>query len=210
MSFTPDLAPSVGGILEMHYAHPTLGPVYSMRLAVTTFGSAPSGPSNDYSYTGTGGFVPGEAGVLATFANVAACWQPYYGADWSLTLAGLWINSGGLAVPHTPVPLAPTISGTDASAPPPTPTPVKRILALYSTLGRRWRVFLRQLPAQAVGQTVGVAAASGGIDARDQAWYAYVSGSQSAIVGRDGTRMQAGGVVRCWWDTPPAPYLVSG
>jgi hypothetical protein len=193
----------------MHYSHPDLGPVYSMRLAVTAFASAPSGVSHDYLYTGAGGFVPGEPGVIATFAHLGACWAPYYGASWTLSLGGLWINDSGTPTPLAVVPAAAPVTGSDAATYPPG-TRVKRSLWLYSYGGQRWRVWLRQLPAQPVARTVLVSVDAGGLDARDRAWYSYLNGPNSAIVGRDGLRIQPGGKARAWWDSPPAPYVVSG
>lgn len=208
MSF-PELDPTVGGIIEMHYSQPSLGPIYPIRLAVTTFSTVPSGASNDYLYTGAGAFQPDETGVIATFAAVAACWASYYANTWTLVLAGLWRNQDGGAVPLDVVPSAATVQGSDGATYP-AGSVVKRSIGLYSTGGSLWRAWLRQLPAQLAGQSAQVSANSGGLDARDQAWYSYIAAGRSALCGRDGLPLQAGGKVRSWWDTPPAPYVVSG
>lgn len=203
-----DLADTVGGILEMHYSIPLLGPIYSMRLAVTAFDPTPQGASNDYLYTGTGGFTPGESGLIATFAGIAACWAPYYGADWSLSLAGVLQNVDGTPTPLSVVPSAAPVSGSGASVAGLMRT--KRSIWFYSQAGQRWRVWLRQLPAQAVALTLLTSTDSGGLDTRDRAWYSYLSGPMTAVVGRDGLRFQPGGKVRVWYDVAPAPYAVSG
>jgi hypothetical protein len=203
----PNLAPSVGGILELHYAEPGAGSIYPIRLAVTTFALTPSGPNNDYLYTGAGGFTPGEAGVIATFQHLAAVWAPYYADTWLCYLAAVHQNVGG--APY-PLPVVPTVGAVTGSAVPPSGPPArsKRIVWLFSQLNARWRLYLRQLPSGGEGEFVPCDAYTGGLDARDRAWFAYVSGPESAVVGRDGKPMQPAGDVRAWWDTPLADAVV--
>lgn len=190
----PELAATVGGIIECHYAHPQLGPVYPIKLGVATFDQTPSGPNGDYLYDGAGGYQPTETGVLATFAALAALWAPYYDASWTLWLAAVYANTGGLPQPALALPTAASVNGT-GPAPTPGASTSKRSIALFSTLGARWRIWLRQLPVVGIGETVDVASNAGGIDARDPAWFAYFLAGGSGIVGRDGMPIDRKSVV---------------
>lgn len=204
-----NLATSVGGILEMHFSHPTLGPIYPIRVALTTFATSPVGTSGDYQYDGLGGFTPAESGVLATFSALGGLWAPYYTADWTLELAALYANDAGTPTALSVVPTASPIVGTHTAGTPP-PSVSKRALWFFSRGGERWRIWLRQLEPTAIGETVGVGYESGGLDSRDRGWYNYLHTVSSGWVGRDGLPLQPGGNVRAWWDSPPAPYVVSG
>lgn len=203
------LWPTVGGVIELHYSHPLLGPVYPIRLAVTSFDAVPSGPYGDYLYNGAAGYTPSEAGIRDTFVAISRLWAQYYDAGWSCVLAAVYLNTAGAPEPNIPVPAAPTVAGT-GSSPTPTGGTAKRTIALYSSASQRWRIWLRQLAVAGVGQTEPTTASVGGIDARDRAWYAYFAPRGSGVVGRNGLPIQGEGTVRGWWDTPPAPYVVSG
>jgi hypothetical protein len=209
-----DLAAGVGGVLGMEFGPTGVAISHPLHLAVVTFIAAPVGPGNDYLYSASP--APGESGILATFTAIGACWAPYYPPSWSLRLSSLWQNVNGFATPLAVVPAAAAISGTAAERLPGTPL-VKRILTLFSGLSARWHIYLRRVAPTSVGPRLQVSSSSGGVDAKDQAWLRYLSGSATAVCARDGTRFQNGGRVRVWWDTPLPPaatpaggYVVSG
>jgi hypothetical protein len=205
-----DLAPSVGGILHLEYRLPGALAAHPIRLAVEPFNTTPSGSLGDYLYTSP----HGESGLLATFAALGALWAPYYPAVWSLYVVAVWPNVSGF--PHGPLqpPQATPVPGAHADAVS-ADAVCKRMIALYSEGGERWRLHLRRTPADTVGEHLNAGVGVPGGDARDEAIYAYVSGNASALVGRDGTQFQPGGRVRTWWDAPlpvgvSGAYVVSG
>jgi hypothetical protein len=197
----PNLDPSVGGVLQMEYGPTGLDLAHPVHLAVAQFDPTPQGGNGDYLYTRAGPVIPQESGVLATFSAFGDVWQRYYPAEWSLRLVRVWQNVGGFASPGLPTPTAPSFAGTNSATFGPEPV-VKRIISLFSELGARWRIFLRQLPPTAVGVRVDVTANTGGIDANDQALIGYLSGAATGVVSRDGTRFQIGARVYTWWDAP--------
>lgn len=204
------LGANVGGLIEFHYGHPALGPVYPIRLAVALFDPTPSGADGDYLYTGAGGYTPSETGLIATFRAIAALWAPYYDSAWSCALAAVYGNDGGVPQPALALPSAAPLAGSSSTPVPGSGSAAKRSISIYSLYNARWRIWLRQQPVIGVGQTETCTVASGGFDTRDQAWYAYFASRNSGVVGRDGVQISQTGEVRGWWDTPPSPYLVSG
>lgn len=201
----PDLAPAVGGMIILDYGPTGSSTRHPLHLALTTFDTTPSGPSSDYLYSPAGGLSPTETGVIATFRALGALWAPYYPSDWSLRLAALWHNVGGFATDLGVVPTCAAIAGTAAALPAGSQL-TQRVISAFSQLNKRWRIMLRRLAPSAVGMRVHVTPSVGGIDVRDRAWLAYLSGtSGGAVVARDGTRYQTVGRVRTWWDSPLPP-----
>lgn len=218
MPLPPAPANAYGGILGLSYVHTGLNVVHSLHLALAHFDPTPSGPDGDYLYNGTGPVTPGESGVLATFAAVASHWATYYDPVWQLQLVSTWYNSGAGDLPLASTPVAAPVHGVASTSAGLDPR-VKRTFFLYSVLGPRWRLRLQKLPPGPVGETLEVSGASGGFDGRDQAWLAYLGGTATGVVARDGQHFSAWAAVRQWWDRPlfgdpaglpGAPYVVTG
>jgi hypothetical protein len=208
-----ELWPSVGGMIDLQYVQTYGFNPHPIKLAVAPFDLTPSGSDGDYLYTGTGAVVPTESGLLATFAALGAIWAPYYDSSWQLELVAVYQNVAGAAVQLPATPTATPIAGTYSGTVVLNPT-VKRMLFLYSSGGmdQRWRIWLRHLQGDTAGKTVPVDLINGGFDARDRAVYAYLGGTDTGVVARDGTRFSPGGKVRTWWDTSLAmpPFVLDG
>jgi hypothetical protein len=206
------LAITVGGILDCEYSETLYGNRHTLRLAVAPFDPNPSGTFGDYVYNGSGPTHPTENGVLATFHAIGRLWAPYYPSLYTLRLVRVWRQVAGAAVPLASAPTDPGVPGTYTGDFDPLSV-VKRRIELFSTMGTKWSIWLQQIPASPVGMTVATAPGSGGYDARDQAWYAYLASGVTGLVARDGAAFQPGGRVRAWWDRPMAPvvpYVYSG
>jgi hypothetical protein len=205
--------PGVGGEIRLVYQHHGFDS-HPISLAVLPFDLTPSGPDNDYLYTGSGSIVPTETGILQTFAALGAVWAPYYDPSWWLELLAVYtVEDHDMLVKLPTTPAAPPIQGTYSGTVDPAVT-YKRTLHLWSnSYTGKWDIFLQQIQGDRFGASLPVSASDGGYDARDPAWYAYLSSSATGVIGRDGTRYQAGGEMRQWVDAPlyrSGPFVMSG
>lgn len=193
---TPPAAP--GGLLFFEYSDASAGERHELRMHVADFDPTPAGGDNDYLYTSGGPVVPTESGVLATAAALGALWAAYYPPSWTLALVGVFYNSGGVltALPVTPtmVPVRGVAAEGEANG-----VVMRRSLILRSTANVRRRLYLVQVPGDVVDQTVEVTATEGGLDGRDRALLAYLSGAATGCVAPDGRRFQPEATVRVWW-----------
>jgi hypothetical protein len=187
-----------GGLLALEYSNPTMGERHNLHLHLAWFDQDP-GTDNDRAYVGGGPVAPAESGVLATFAAIAALWAPYYEPDWSLHINELYLNSSGdlIVLPNTPI--AAPVLGTNATDPPGLPR-VNRIFRLLGQRAARRDMWICQVPGVTYGVKLEVSGGSGGFDARDQAWMAYLAGaSGGGVVMPDGTYAHGVADVRAWW-----------
>lgn len=181
-----------GGLLWFEYGAPSAGERHQIRLHVAHFNANPIGAANDYSYDATGCVVPDERSVLETAAAFAAVWAPYYPPDWSISIYKLYYNSGGQLLPLPATPQMAAVSGTYSNGSGASGS-AKRIFRLISVQGWRRRLWLLQLPSSLDGADQDVSTAAGGIDGRDQALIAYLSGAtapSTGLVAPDGQRYQ--------------------
>lgn len=195
-----DIAPSVGGCLELEYSETTYGNRHALRLAVAPFDAA------TFLYTGQGTTSPGEAGLADTFTALGRLWAPYYPPIWTLRLVGVYLNQNEQLQPLGAAPTTVAVPGSFGGSYDVLRS-VKRRLKMFSLRGRLWSVWLLQIPASPMQGTVQAGVDTGGYDVRDQAWYAYASGLATGLVAGDGYAFQPGGRVRGWWDKPLAPVV---
>jgi hypothetical protein len=196
-----ELAPTVGGVLYFEYTQGIDPPPHPIHLAVAPFDPTPTDPDGDYLYTASGPTSPTETGIVATAAAIAALWAPHYGDSWFIQLVAVYQNVEGMCQLLPTPRAAPQVQGTDGSDHD-QGIRFRRALHLYTPGSTRseWTIYLQQIADTRYGKTVEVSPSSGGFDARDQAWYAYLGSLATGVVGRNGLRFQPGGTVRQWAD----------
>jgi hypothetical protein len=214
-----------GGLLELEYRHAAGGERHALRLHLAPFAitAATTGYGlHDHLYVAGGPVMPLETSVLQTFAALAALWAPYYSPNWSIAVVSLQRSAAGTRSVVLPRPLADAVvgsaSGDDDSGP-----RTKRIFHLLGRTGAARRFYLSQVRTLAQPeQPVEVSPSSGGLDARDRAWMAYLSGaSGGGAVMADGTYSFPVRDLEVQWarpielvgaegGMPGAPYLVGG
>jgi hypothetical protein len=211
---------SAGGLLVMQYVNLGAGEVHGLRLHLAWFDPVPFGGDHDHAYVSGGPVTPSESFISETYAALAALWRPYYSPQWVLSCTSVGYNSAGTYTRLDPGPDFPSYVGT-AGAPPDASWYVDRKLHLLGQKGARRRLWLRKLPSDILPLLpIEVGPSSGGLDARDRAWMAYLSGqSGGGAVMPDGTYSFAVRDLTVEWTQPPngllvgapgAPYMVSG
>lgn len=198
-----ELGPYAGGLIVLRYWYSDPELSHPIHLAVAPFDRTPVGPDGDYRYTGTGLTTPTEPGLLATSSAVQALWTPYYNSDWYIQLDEVWWNNDGmcelLPLPRGTPPVQGTRERTTANY-----SVLRRMLKLYEDRERShdWTIYLQQIFDDRYGKTLEVSPTGGGYDERDRAVYAYLSGPDTGVVGRNGKAIRPGGTVRQWADAP--------
>lgn len=215
-----------GGMLITEYLNGDAGERHTIRLHLAWFDPTAAGPTNDHAYVSGGPVTPTETLLSQTYAALAALWQPYYSSAWTLYCRDIGYNAGGQLVPLSPKPIFAPYSGTD-TADHSADWYTDRIIRLLGQRGAKRRLHLRQVPDNALHEeALEVGTDHGGIDVRDRAWMAYLSGaSGGGAVMPDGTYAFAVTDMEAWWArapmmgwvsapgagaTPGAPYLVTG
>lgn len=221
MPFSP-VPPNVpGGVLALEYTNAVAGVAHSLHVHVCHFDPTPVGGTNDRAYISGGPVTPSEVYVSETFDALADLWDDYYDSDWLLRCVGLYLRQGvDEDVYLTPPPDFPVRTGADTSADPGWPRFDRR----FRLLGRKGQVrhlHLCQVPGtEHRVNAFEVGATAGGLDARDRAWMAYLSGaSGGGAVMADGTYCFPVTDMMVWWarstqtlgtSAPGSPFLVTG
>jgi hypothetical protein len=201
-----------GGVLQLEYSNPSCGERHGFTMHLAHFDAL------SFAYLGTGPKAPSEADISVTYAALGALWATFYPADWTLRLISLLYNDAGDLIR---LPVAPTLdpilgaSGATAYVGP----TVRRLYRVRSVLGRKRRVWIQQIEGVDMADAEPLSATAGGVDGRDQALIAYLSGPASGVVAPDGYAFKDEAVLRVWSDralelvpppTGPGPFLVSG
>jgi hypothetical protein len=221
MPSSPAPAGAPGGVLHLEYSNASAAASHSLHLHICHFDPNAIGGTHDRAYSSDGLVTPSESYVSETFDAFAALWQAYYDSDWMLRCEGLYLwQAGGVVELLSPAPDFPVQVGTNTDDDPAWPR-FDRRFRLLGQKGAVRHLHLSQVPGtQHRALAFEVSATSGGLDARDRALIAYLSGaSGGGIVTQDGTYCFGVTDMVVWWarsvqslgsSAPGSPYVVTG
>lgn len=202
MPIPPPPPDNSGGFMTLSYQNGT--DVHRQRLHVLPFsltqfvagaGATANGAdsgNHDYAYQPFRSGGP-ESGIVDTFAAYATKWSAIYSASWTLTLLNLFQNVNNVL---TEVPLLPvTAAVIGASGGPTVAGPARAgelILNFKTSGGNRARlVYLANGLIDPTQFTPTLYTPTSGPSTPLQLMVGYVSGSATAIVAHDGTKLSA-------------------
>ncbi len=169
-----------GGFLILQYTNGTR--LHKMRVHLAPFN--PGGGTTVPYVTPT----TGEHSINDTFFALATLLAPYFPNTWSISGAALYQMVSGSPVEVFPVPTSGAVVGTSAGAEASGEAPAAEMIFNFKTeLGNRARLVIIGSNAWAPNSPAIITTSSGGT-AHDQALVAYLTGTNTEIVGHDGTK----------------------
>jgi hypothetical protein len=165
--------------------------VHSHRMNVHLAGAilSPSGTFNDYNYVGGAPAGSTETSVIGTFTGLVYAIKGLYTAGWLFTIDALYQVNSGVSTEMFPAPAPAAIQGAITGAE--TTIPEGMIVFNFRTVGgHRARIeciesqeYINYIPGGQVQASIGGNALLAAV-------VAYMGGTDTAVVGHDGTHAQ--------------------